>query len=123
MFFSAIQHWGITPENLKEKPAFLFDFLKIVPTVWDETKLIDGYPGKFCIMARRKGLKWYIAAVNGENFAKKVTAKLPMLAGQNTMIISDGIGKEAKLTTKKFDQNAVFEFDLAPNGGAVIYIR
>lgn len=123
LFFSAIQHWGITPENLKEKPSFLFDFLKVVPTVWDETKLIDGYPGKFCILARRKGVKWYIAAVNGENTAKKVKVTLPMLAGQNATIISDGIGKDAKLDTKKFDQNTMFEFDLAPNGGTVIYMK
>jgi len=123
LFFSAIQHWGITPENLKEKPSFLFDFLKVVPTVWDETKLIDGYPGKFCILARRKGVKWYIAAVNGENTAKKVKVTFPMLAGQNAIIISDGIGKDAKLDTKKFDQNTMFEFDLAPNGGTVIYMK
>lgn len=59
LFFSPIQHWGITPENLKNKPTYLFDFLKSVPTVWDETKLIHGYLGKFCVITRRKCIKWY----------------------------------------------------------------
>ncbi|MEO8236968.1 MAG: glycoside hydrolase family 97 catalytic domain-containing protein [Flavobacterium sp.] len=122
VFFSAVQHWGLTPENLKEKPAYLFDFLKKVPTVWDETQLIDGYPGKYCVIARRKGLKWYIAAINGEKNEKEITVNLPMLKGKKTSIIQDGEGMESKFDNKKFDNNTSFTLKLAANGGTVIFM-
>ena len=122
VFFSAVQHWGLTPENLKEKPAYLFDFLKKVPTVWDETLLIDGYPGKYCVIARRKGEKWYIAAINGEKKEKEITVNLPMLKGKKTSIIQDGEGMESKFDNKKFDDNTSYNLKLSANGGAVIFM-
>ncbi|EJL59133.1 glycoside hydrolase family 97 protein [Flavobacterium sp. CF136] len=122
VFFSAVQHWGLTPENLKEKPAYLFDFLKKVPTVWDETLLIDGYPGKYCVIARRKGEKWYIAAINGEKKEKEITVNLPMLKGKKTNIIQDGEGAESKFDNKKFDNNTSYNLKLSANGGTVIFM-
>lgn len=122
VFFSAVQHWGLTPENLKEKPAYLFDFLKKVPTVWDETLLIDGYPGKYCVIARRKGEKWYIAAINGEKKEKEITVNLPMLKGKKTSIIQDGEGAESKFDNKKFDNDTSYNLKLSANGGAVIFM-
>jgi hypothetical protein len=121
IFFSPVQHWGLTPENLKEKPAYLFDYIKTVPTVWDETRLIDGYPGKYCVIARRKDTKWYIAAINGENIEKTITVNLPMLQGKKTAIIQDDKGLDSKLISKDFQKNTNFELKLAPNGGTVIY--
>jgi hypothetical protein len=117
-----VQHWGLTPENLKEKPAYLFDFLKKVPTVWDETLLIDGYPGKYCVIARRKGEKWYIAAINGEKKEKEITVNLPMLKGKKTSIIQDGEGAESKFDNKKFDNNTSYNLKLSANGGTVIFM-
>lgn len=61
LYQSGIQHFGITPNNLTEQPEFILDFMKKVPTVWDETRFIDGYPGKYCAVARRYGNQWYIA--------------------------------------------------------------
>lgn len=121
IFFSPVQHWGLVPENLKEKPDYLFDYLKSVPTVWDETVLIDGYPGKFCVMARRKGNKWYIAAINGENKEKTIHVNLPMLKGKNTKIIKDSQNSDSELIHKKFSTNTELDLKLAPNGGIVIY--
>lgn len=122
IFFSAVQHWGLTPENLKEKPAYLFDFLKKIPTVWDETLLVDGYPGKYCVIARRKGAKWYIAAINGEKNEKEIIVNLPMLKGKKISIIQDGEGMESKFDNKKFDNNTSFNLKLSANGGAVIFM-
>lgn len=121
VFFSAVQHWGLTPENLNEKPAYLFDYLKKVPTVWDETRFIDGYPGKYCVIARRKNTKWYVAAINGENEAKKISVNLSMLKGKEVSIISDGEGAESKFGTKKSD-SGTFSLELSPNGGTVIFM-
>lgn len=120
--FSAVQHWGLTPENLKEKPAYLFDYLKNVPTVWDETRFIDGYPGKYCVIARRKGIKWYIAAINGENKSKEITVNLPMLKGKEFSIISDGEGSESKFIAIKNGNTSEFKLSLSANGGTVLFM-
>lgn len=46
------------------------DFLKIVPTVWDDTRFLDGYPGEYIVMAKRSGNQWFIGAMN--NCMKRV---------------------------------------------------
>src|SRR5690606_30024319 len=53
LFQSPIQHFGLTPNNLDEQPAFVIDFLKHVPAGWDEVRFLDGYPGKYIALARR----------------------------------------------------------------------
>ncbi|MBR1400011.1 MAG: glycoside hydrolase family 97 catalytic domain-containing protein [Prevotella sp.] len=58
---------AIQPNNLDELPQFEIDFLKQIPTTWDETCFIDGYPGRYVVMARRNGDNWYVAALNGTN--------------------------------------------------------
>lgn len=121
IFFSPIQHWGLVPDNVQEKPAYLFDFLKKVPTVWDETLLIDGYPGKFCVMARRKGNKWYIGAINGENKAKKITIDLPMLKGRNVNIIRDASDSQSEFVKTDIKKKTLVTLELPANGGTVIY--
>jgi alpha-glucosidase len=41
------------------------DFIDQVPTFWDDTRVIDGYPGEFAVIARRAGDRWFIGALNG----------------------------------------------------------
>jgi hypothetical protein len=41
-------------------------FLKEVPVVWDETKLLNGYPGKFTVIARKKAENWYVGGINSD---------------------------------------------------------
>jgi hypothetical protein len=121
IFFSAVQHWAVTPQNLTGKPGYLFEFLREVPTVWDESRLIDGYPGKYCILARRKGKRWYIAAINGGNEPRSITVKLPMLKKRSVRVISDGAGLQSALSAQKINKKGSFQFNLSPNGGTVIY--
>lgn len=72
LFQSPVQHFALAPNNLTDAPSWAIDFMKEVPTTWDEVRFIDGYPGKYVILARRHGEKWYIAGVN----AQKETLKL-----------------------------------------------
>ncbi len=67
---------AIQPNNLDELAPFQIDFLKKVPTTWDETRFIDGYPGQFVVLARRHGTDWYVVALNGTD--KPIT--IPSLA-------------------------------------------
>jgi len=55
-----------SPYNYRMSP-YGNDFLQVVPTTWDHTKVIDGYPGEFIVMARQSGKKWYIAGMTNEN--------------------------------------------------------
>ena len=66
LYQNPIQNFAITPNNLTDAPAAALDFLREVPTTWDETRLIDGYPGRNIVLARRKGATWYVAALNAD---------------------------------------------------------
>src|SRR5690606_34586128 len=80
LFQTPVQNFGITPNNLNEYPASVIDFMKKVPTTWDETIHIDGYPGKYCVLARRHGDTWYVVGINAEKQEKTLTLSLPMLS-------------------------------------------
>ena len=71
LFQSSVQHFALAPNNLYDAPAWAVQFMKDVPTLWDETRFIDGYPGKYVILARRSGDKWYIAGVTSDKTALK----------------------------------------------------
>ena len=64
LFQNPIQNFAITPNNLEDAPQVCLDFLREVPTTWDETRYIDGLPGEYVVLARRNGDKWYVAASN-----------------------------------------------------------
>ena len=78
LFQSSVQHFAMAPNNLEDAPAWAVDFMKQVPTNWDETRFIDGYPGKYCIMARRAGTKWFVVGItsDGTPLEKKIGKKL-----------------------------------------------
>lgn len=66
IFESALQHLADRPEGYRQLPDAPKSFLKTVPASWDETRLLEGTPGKNVIMARRKGNTWYIAGISAE---------------------------------------------------------
>ena len=71
LFQSSVQHFALAPNNLTDAPDWAVQFMKDVPTLWDETRFIDGYPGKYCIMARRSGSKWYVVGVTSDGTPMK----------------------------------------------------
>lgn len=121
LYFSPIQHFGLTPNNLEEQPDFVFDLIREMPSVWDETVFVDGAPGEYIVLARRKADKWYIAAVNGEKDEKELTVNLPMLSGQKVICIddtADGKAQQSQLTVNKKGQ---VKLKLLAEGGTVLY--
>src|SRR5690606_39015242 len=89
LFQNPVQMFALTPNNLTEAPAFELDFMRNLPTTWDETLFIDGYPGKYSVVARRHGEQWYVAGVNAEQTAKELKLELPMLAGKTVKMYND----------------------------------
>ena len=71
LFQSSAQHFAMAPNNLTDAPEWAVKFMKDVPTTWDETRFIDGYPGKYVVMARRCGSQWYVAGVTSDGTPMK----------------------------------------------------
>ena len=91
LFQSSVQHFAMAPNNLEDAPAWAVDFMKQVPTNWDETRFIDGYPGKYCIMARRAGTKWYVVGItsDGTPLQKKIDTKAFFPKGSKPTVYTD----------------------------------
>ncbi|MNR26085.1 Retaining alpha-galactosidase precursor [compost metagenome] len=101
-------------------PAEPKEFLKHVPVAWDDTKLIDGYPGEKVIMARKKGNKWYIAGLNGKNVAQTLVVKFDFIdkGEYNFQLIKDGKdGKSFFSEVIKIKKGSTVKIECLPNGG------
>lgn len=120
LFQSPIQNFGITPNNLNDLPSHLIDFMKNVPTTWDNTIFIDGYPGKYCVIARRHGEKWYIVAINAEGAEKNLTLTLPFLSSTDLTVYDDAADRSPQLKQIKVNKAKQVKLKLLPNGGAVM---
>ena len=124
---------AMQPNNLSELPQYELDFLKTIPTAWDETRFIDGYPGKYVVIARRCGEKWYVGGINGGSEALALTLQLPMLTGQTVNLMTDepskanqrsqanGKGKNEGPKAVKVNKKGEVKVTLQPMGGIVIY--
>ena len=124
---AAIQCIAIYPNNLSELPQHEIDFLKSVPTTWDETKFIAGYPGKYAVVARRHGDKWYVAGLNGTDQVMKLTLNLPMLAGKSVTYYHETASKDKKalwpvsqMKTVKVDKKGNLKVVMQPKGGLIV---
>jgi hypothetical protein len=121
IFFSGVQHLGLVPQNLLDYPSFVTNYLSAVPSVWDETRLIDGYPGKLVVMARRSSAHWFVAAINGENSDKAITLDLSFIKDKQLSIITDG--EDGKLTDSIIVPGKSVTLKLKAHGGMVMYSK
>ena len=117
---TSVQCIAIQPNNLQELPQVELELLKVLPTTWDETRYIDGYPGKYVVLARRHGQQWYIAGLNGEKDTKKLTLQLPMLAGQTVSYYTDNKDGYAELKSLKVNAKGEAKVVMQPNGGILL---
>ncbi len=85
------------PNNLAELPQFELDFLKTIPTAWDEVRFLDGYPTRYVVLARRSGDKWYVAGLNGTAEARTLKLSLPMFAGKTVKYYTDNARRKGEL--------------------------
>ncbi|WET50836.1 glycoside hydrolase family 97 catalytic domain-containing protein [Chryseobacterium indologenes] len=120
LFQNPVQMFGIMPNNLTDAPEFQLSFMKEVPTLWDETVFIDGYPGKYAVVARRHADRWYVAGVNAEKQSQKLKIKLPMFAGKNLQLINDDAKGNTSEKEVKVNAKGDFTIEIQPNGGFVI---
>ena len=101
-------------------PQFELDFLRGLPSTWNETRFIDGYPGKYVVLARRHGDQWFVGGLNALKEPLKLTLALPMLAGKKlNCLVDDNQGQPTK-TTLKVDKQGRAKVTIQPNGGIVL---
>lgn len=120
LFQSPVQFFALTPNNLTDVPEFEIDFMRKIPTTWDETIYIDGLPGVYSVIARRHGDTWYIAGVNADKQEKKLILGIPMLAGKNIAMYNDKKDGTPYLENVKIPDNGQFSITVQPNGGFVL---
>ncbi len=121
IFESGVQHFGLVPDEFEMMPDFVVNYLQNVPTAWDETRFIDGYPGKFVVIARKSGDKWYIAGINGTDKKKELSLDLSFLPDETkATLITDGPDRSFSRTTLEKDAARKPNINLPPNGGFVI---
>jgi hypothetical protein len=124
LFTSGIQHYAEIPEGLAKTPDYVRDFLKRVPSVWDDTKFIDGYPGKFVVLARKGDGRVYVAGINAEAAEKTFSLDLSQMPANGTLI-TDGDGGNLSFRREAVKLSATRKLDitLKPNGGFVLELK
>ena len=121
LFQSGVQHIALAPNNLTDAPQWAIDFMKTVPTTWDEIRFIDGYPGKYVIIARRHGDKWYVAGINAQKETLKLKVKLPMFAaGSQVNFYNDDAALNSKVAPLKINKKQEVELIIPCNGASLI---
>jgi hypothetical protein len=128
LFTSGIQHYAEIPEGMAKAPSYVREFLKRVPSVWDEVRLIDGVPGKHVVIARQGEGRWYLAGINAERDAKSLQLSLPELPGLSTKgsgtMITDGDGGNLSFIERRVRWSVEQPLDLTlkPRGGFVLIV-
>ena len=127
IFESGLQHLADRPEGYYNLPDAAKAFLRDVPNAWDDTRLVDGYPGKDLILARRKGDNWYLGAINAEIREKKKTVTflfLPEGQRYQMTLIADGLHDKAFSTSYlTIDKTSRVDVKLLRRGGFTALLK
>jgi hypothetical protein len=123
IFTSGIQHIAETPSGMAKQPDFVKEYMSSLPQHWDDVKFIDGYPGKFVVIARKAGNKWYIAGINGEKTERTLTLNIPFInkTARGTLITDAENANELVKTNIKISRS--FNITMKPNDGFVVICK
>ncbi|MDO4956183.1 MAG: glycoside hydrolase family 97 catalytic domain-containing protein [Bacteroidales bacterium] len=122
LFQTPVQNFAMAPNNLTDAPQWAVDFMKKVPTCWDDVRFIDGYPGKYLIMARRTGSNWYVAAINAEEKPLTLNLNLDMFpVGQMLNVYSDDANLVGSMKEVKQNKKQILKVTIPCNGGLLVY--
>ena len=120
LFESGLQHLADSPESFLAQPKEVQQFLGQIPTVWDETRLVSGYPGESVVLARRHGSTWYVAGLNGRDEAQTLTFDLSFIPAKQVQIFTDTATKPWDITTQTVLPT---QLPCQPRGGFVIVVK
>jgi alpha-glucosidase len=124
VYYAPLNMLADAPTAYEREPEVL-KFLSDVPTIWDETRALDGKVGDYAVVARRKGNTWYVGAMTDWT-ARNVSVDFSFLGdGSYTLeMFSDGsnagrVGSDYVKNTKRITKNDKLPVQMAPGGGWV----
>jgi len=119
IFESGVVHFADAVEAYRALPDYVLKFLKNVPVTWDESRLLEGDPGKEVMIARKKDEIWYVAGINGESVPKTFELKPDFIGNEphHLTLIADGSSNST--FTKLNTTNPAQTIHLLPFGGFV----
>jgi hypothetical protein len=79
LFVSGIQHYAETPEGMAQAPDYVREFLKALPASWDDSRFIDGWPGRYAVFARQGAGRWFVSGINADTTPRKLSLDLSAL--------------------------------------------
>ena len=120
LFQTPVQNFAVAPNNITDAPAWAIDFMKAVPTTWENMRFIDGYPGKYVVMARQHEGKWYLAAINAEKTPLNLKLNLAdfFKAGEMVSVYTDTPDLQGNV--KQIKATKTMKVTVPCNGGLVI---
>lgn len=119
LFLSGIQHYAESPEGMSHQSDEVKNFLRFLPNSWDDVKFIDGYPGRYVIIARKAGDHWYVAAINGEDKARALQIDLSFIGNKEGALFVDGEG-ESLISRENILPKRDTPVSMPGNGGFVM---
>ena len=124
LFESALQHLADRPESFLAQPKEVQEFLGELPTIWDETHFISGYPGESVVLARRSGKTWYIAGINGTDQEKVIDINTGFIGTQfsHITLFADNSESESKWAITSVNQIPE-KIICQPRGGFIFVIN
>jgi len=126
LFTSGIQHYAEIPEGMARAPSYVREFLKDVPSVWDDVHFLDGFPGRYVALARRSEDRWYVAGINAEREPREVAIELPDTGSRGATLITDDPGNDGNMSFREQRIQVGGEesptVTIRPNGGFVIAV-
>lgn len=124
-FESALQHLADRPEGYHAQPAEVRSFISSLPTVWEDTKLLDGYPSHHVVMARKNGNCWYIGGLNGTNESMPLAVDLSFIPEniKGVTLYADGQKSNQFAIRKLSGTEKNVQVDCLPRGGFVMKVE
>ena len=128
LFESALQHLADRPESYLAQPEEVKNFLSNLPTTWDDTRLVSGYPAEYVVMARQKDNQWYVGGLNGTDANKTINLDWSFLEDGNyriTLFQDSGNSEEPWKIGQKEGKPTDFmkEMELLTRGGFVAVLE
>ena len=129
IYYSPLQfmYWYDKPEDSKDEPEL--EFFDHVPTVWDDTKIIDGEIGQFITVARRSGKEWFVGSItnNNEREIKIPFTFLEPGKKYKATVYYDNptspVRTRVSIKSVNVDASSVLDFHLLPSGGNAIWVQ
>ena len=122
LYESGLQHLADRPESFLSQPQEVQSFLGKLPTVWDETRYVSGYPGESAVLARRSGKTWYVAGINGKDDPQTLVTNLSFLGKKwkKIQMFTDDANDHWQISTTNILPKQI---SCQPRGGFVLVIN